>query len=139
MCTAWGNPTYNPRGWKGPCYLMTDAHHDNFKDFIEQTRWENYGRGRDPRCEDCMVHGGYEASAVMGGNKKLGDTWKMLSWTVSGKMGGLLGEPTGREKKNNGHGNGHSNGHGNDGNGNATKRVIPVAAAQQGDEVFRIL
>jgi hypothetical protein len=54
-------------------------------------------------------------------------------------MGGLLGEPTEREKKNNGHGNGHSNGHGNGGNGNATKRVIPVAPAQQGDEVFRIL
>ena len=35
MCTAWGNPTYNPRGWKGPCYLMTDKHHSSFKDLIE--------------------------------------------------------------------------------------------------------
>jgi hypothetical protein len=134
---AWGNPTYNPRGWKGPCYLMTDAHHDNFKDFIEQTPWEKYGRGRDPRCEDCMVHAGYEASAVLGGNKKLGDTWKMLSWTVSGKMGGLLGEPTERERRTNGPGNGHSND--GSGNGSVPKRVIPVAPAQQGDEVFRIL
>src|ERR1700722_6510330 len=140
MCTAWGMPTYNPRGWKGPCYLMTDAHHETFKDLIEKTPWEQYGRGRDPRCEDCMVHVGFEASAVLGGNKKLGDTWKMLSWTVSGKMGGLLGEPTEREKKANGHGNGHSNGHGNgSGNNNIPKRVIPVAPAQQGDEVFRIL
>ena len=40
MCTAWGNPTYNPRGWKGPCYLMTDAHHDTFKEFIDNTPWE---------------------------------------------------------------------------------------------------
>ena len=83
MCTAWGNPTYNPRGWKGPCYLMTDQHHATFKEFIENTPWEKYGRGRDPRCRDCMVHAGYEASAVIGGNKKLGDTWKMLKWQFS--------------------------------------------------------
>jgi len=137
MCTAWGNPTYNPRGWKGPCYLMTDAHHDNFKDFIANTPWEKYGRGRDPRCEDCMVHAGYEASAVLGGNKKLGDTWKMLSWTVSGKMGGLIGKPT----EGRGNGNGHSNGHGNgNGNGKTPTRAVPLApAAQEQDEVFRIL
>lgn len=131
MCTAWGNPTYNPRGWKGPCYLMTDAHHDNFKDFISQTPWENYGRGRDPRCEDCMVHAGYEASAVLGGNKKLGDTWKMLRWTLSGKMGGLLGEP-GRARSS---GNGHSNGH-----GVAQNQHGPTASPpQREEEVFRIL
>ncbi len=140
MCTAWGNPTYNPRGWKGPCYLMTDAHHATFKEFIDNTPWEKYGRGRDPRCEDCMVHAGYEASAVLGGNKKLGDTWKMLTWTLSGKMGGLIGEPTERElqAKANGQGNGNSH---SDGNGyGSSKRVIPVAPSnQQQDEVFRIL
>ena len=132
MCTAWGMPTYNPRGWKGPCYLMTDEHHETFKGLIEDTPWEKYGRGRDPRCEDCMVHVGYEASAVLGGNKKLGDTWKMLSWTLSGKMGGA--------KAKSANGSGHGNGHGN-GNGNGSaKRVIPVApAVQQQDEVFRIL
>lgn len=83
MCTAWGNPTYNPRGWKGPCYLMTDAHHATFKDLIEKTPWEKYGRGRDPRCEDCMVHAGYEPSAVLGANRKLGDNWKLLKWQFS--------------------------------------------------------
>jgi hopanoid biosynthesis associated radical SAM protein HpnH len=139
MCTAWGNPTFNPRGWKGPCYLMTDAHHDNFKDFMANTEWEKYGRGRDPRCEDCMVHAGYEASAVLGGNKKLGDTWKMLSWTLSGKMGGLIGKPA--EKKRNGHSNGHGNGNGHsNGSGSSQKRAVAIApAAQQQDEVFRIL
>jgi hopanoid biosynthesis associated radical SAM protein HpnH len=140
MCTAWGNPTYNPRGWKGPCYLMTDAHHATFKEFIDNTPWEKYGRGRDPRCEDCMVHAGYEASAVLGGNKKLGDTWKMLTWTLSGKMGGLIGEPNERElqAKANAQGNGSSH---SDGNGyGSSKRVIPVAPSnQQQDEVFRIL
>ncbi|PYS54674.1 MAG: adenosyl-hopene transferase HpnH [Acidobacteria bacterium] len=83
MCTAWGNPTFNPRGWKGPCYLMTDAHHATFKDLIEKTPWEKYGRGRDPRCEDCMVHAGYEPSAVLGANRKLGDSWKLLKWQFS--------------------------------------------------------
>jgi hopanoid biosynthesis associated radical SAM protein HpnH len=83
MCTAWGNPTYNPRGWKGPCYLITDAHFATFKDLMEKTPWEKYGRGRDPRCEHCMVHVGYEASAVLGANRKLGDGWKMLKWQIS--------------------------------------------------------
>lgn len=141
MCTAWGNPTYNPRGWKGPCYLMTDAHHQTFRELIEKTPWEKYGRGRDPRCEDCMVHAGYEASAVLGGNKKLGDTWKMLSWTFSGKMGGLLKDKPVRANGNgNGNGNGHRNHHA-DGNGNraAQSPAAVTPAAPEENEVFRIL
>jgi len=82
QCTAWGNPTFNPQGWKGPCYLMTDAHSKTYKEFIEKTPWENYGYGRDPRCQDCMVHVGYEPSAVLGGNHRLGDGWKMLKWQM---------------------------------------------------------
>jgi hopanoid biosynthesis associated radical SAM protein HpnH len=127
MCTAWGNPTYNPRGWKGPCYLMTDGHYATFKEFIENVPWEKYGRGRDPRCEDCMVHAGYEASAVLGGNKKLGDTWKMLYWTLSGKMGGILKDGPSRAN-----GNGHG-GNGRDAFGQ------PASLSPQQDEVFRIL
>jgi hopanoid biosynthesis associated radical SAM protein HpnH len=134
MCTAWGNPTYNPRGWKGPCYLMTDAHHETFKGLIENTPWEKYGHGRDPRCEDCMVHAGYEASAVLGGNKKLGDTWKMLTWTLSGKMGGLKG---GKPAKANGaNGNGHSNGHEK---GAVLAHAGAGAPVTKDNEVFRIL
>jgi hopanoid biosynthesis associated radical SAM protein HpnH len=86
-CTAWGNPTYNPRGWKGPCYLMTDAHHATFAEFMANTPWEKYGRGRDPRCEDCMVHVGYEPSAVLGANRSLGDSWKLLTWQLTGRTG----------------------------------------------------
>ncbi len=84
MCTAWGNPTYNPRGWKAPCYLITDGHHATFKEFIENTNWDHYGRGRDPRCEHCMVHVGYEPSAVLGANRRLGDTWRLFKWQLSG-------------------------------------------------------
>jgi len=104
MCTAWGNPTYNPRGWKGPCYLITDKHHATFKEFIENTPWEKYGRGRDPRCADCMVHVGYEPSAVLGSNRTLPDTWKLLKW----QLGGMRNK-NGHNGRN---GNGKHNGNG---------------------------
>jgi hopanoid biosynthesis associated radical SAM protein HpnH len=81
-CTAWANPTYNTRGWKGPCYLITDAHHQTFAEFIEKTPWEKYGYGKDPRCEHCMVHCGYEPSAALGVNRKLGDSLKMALWAL---------------------------------------------------------
>ena len=79
-CTAWGNPTRNIKGWKGPCYLITDIHHASFDDLLNKTPWEKYGYGKDPRCENCMVHAGYEASAALGVNGKLGDTLKMIKW-----------------------------------------------------------
>jgi hopanoid biosynthesis associated radical SAM protein HpnH len=79
-CTAWGNPTRNIKGWKGPCYLITDIHHQSFDDLLNKTEWEKYGHGKDPRCQDCMVHSGYEASAALGVNSRLGDTFKMIKW-----------------------------------------------------------
>jgi hopanoid biosynthesis associated radical SAM protein HpnH len=83
QCTAWGNPTRNIKGWKGPCYLITDRHHRTFRELIDNTPWERYGRGNDPRCEHCMVHCGYEPSAALGVNKKFGDTLKMMMWQLS--------------------------------------------------------
>jgi hopanoid biosynthesis associated radical SAM protein HpnH len=82
-CTAWGNPTRNVKGWKGPCYLITDEHHASFRDLMDNTEWDNYGRGKDPRCEHCMVHCGYEPSAALGVNRKLGDSLKMLMWQLA--------------------------------------------------------
>jgi hopanoid biosynthesis associated radical SAM protein HpnH len=82
-CTAWGNPTRNVKGWKGPCYLITDAHHATFQELMDNTPWDSYGYGKDPRCEHCMVHCGYEPSAALGVNKKLGDSLKMLLWQLS--------------------------------------------------------
>jgi hopanoid biosynthesis associated radical SAM protein HpnH len=82
-CTAWGNPTRNVRGWKGPCYLITDEHHATFRDLMDNTPWEEYGYGKDPRCEHCMVHCGYEPSAALGVNGRLGDTLKMLLWQLT--------------------------------------------------------
>jgi hopanoid biosynthesis associated radical SAM protein HpnH len=82
-CTAWGNPTRNTRGWKGPCYLITDEHHATFRDLMDNTDWDSYGHGKDPRCEHCMVHCGYEPSAALGVNGRLGDSLKMLLWQLS--------------------------------------------------------
>jgi hopanoid biosynthesis associated radical SAM protein HpnH len=82
-CTAWASPTRNLKGWKGPCYLITDTHHESFDDLLNKTPWDNYGYGRDPRCENCMVHVGYEMSAAVGVNSRLGDTLKMIKWQVT--------------------------------------------------------
>jgi hopanoid biosynthesis associated radical SAM protein HpnH len=90
-CTAWGNPTYNPRGWKGPCYLITDGHYASFKEFMESTPWEKYGPGNDPRCEHCMVHVGFEPSAVLGANRTFPDTWKLLKWQLTKPKNGHNG------------------------------------------------
>lgn len=90
-CAAWGNPTYNPRGWKAPCYLITDGHYATFEKFMEETPWEKYGRGRDPRCEHCMVHVGYEPSAVLGARRQFSDMWRLLKWQLSGSNNGAKG------------------------------------------------
>ncbi len=82
-CTAWGNPTRNVKGWKGPCYLITDHHHATFQDLMDNTDWDSYGYGNDPRCEHCMMHCGYEPSAALGVNSRLGDSLKMLMWQLS--------------------------------------------------------
>lgn len=84
MCTAWGTPTYNTKGWKAPCYLLTDGHYSTFKEYINETPWDKYGYGRDPRCENCLVHSGYDTSAASGQNAKFGDTWKLLAFTLFG-------------------------------------------------------
>ncbi len=81
-CTAWGNPTYNVKGWKGPCYLITDAHYATFEEFMTRTPWETYGHGNDPRCEHCMMHCGYEPSAALGINAQRGDIRKLITWAL---------------------------------------------------------
>lgn len=64
QCTPWGNPNYSVLGWQKPCYLMADGYAASFQELMTETDWDRYGTGRDPRCADCMVHCGYEASAV---------------------------------------------------------------------------
>ena len=64
-CTPWGMPTFNLFGWQKPCYLLQDGYADTFAELMESTAWENYGtESGNPKCANCMVHSGYEASAV---------------------------------------------------------------------------
>lgn len=64
-CTAWGIPSYSLYGWQRPCYLMSDGYTKTYRELIETTDWASYGRGRDPRCANCMAHCGYEPTAVL--------------------------------------------------------------------------
>jgi len=64
-CTPWSNPTYNVFGWQRPCYLLVDeGYADSFADLMATTEWERYGTGRNPKCNNCMAHCGYEGTAV---------------------------------------------------------------------------
>jgi hopanoid biosynthesis associated radical SAM protein HpnH len=63
-CTAWAIPSYSLLGWQRPCYLLDDGYVQTYKELIEDTDWNAFGRGNDPRCENCMAHCGYEPSAV---------------------------------------------------------------------------
>jgi hypothetical protein len=83
-CTAWAIPTYNVRGWKAPCYLMTDGHYAGYQEMLREVDWEQYGVvdgvARDSRCENCMVHCGYDPSGALGTNYQPGDNWKNFTY-----------------------------------------------------------
>jgi hopanoid biosynthesis associated radical SAM protein HpnH len=65
-CTAWGIPSYSVFGWQRPCYLMADgAYAKTYAELVAETEWSRYGRGRHPKCANCMAHCGYEPTAVM--------------------------------------------------------------------------
>ena len=63
-CTPWGNPTRNIFGWQRPCYLLGEGYASSFRELMDETDWDAYGTGNYEKCADCMVHSGYEASAV---------------------------------------------------------------------------
>ncbi len=82
-CTPWGMPTYNIFGWQKPCYLLQDGYADTFTELMETTEWSNYGtESGNPKCANCMVHSGYEASGVnytFGSLKGLWETMKAMT------------------------------------------------------------
>jgi hopanoid biosynthesis associated radical SAM protein HpnH len=78
-CTPWGNPTYNIFGWQKPCYLLQEGYVDTFRELIEQTAWEGYGRASgNPKCQQCMVHCGYEPTAVNHTFSSFGGLWSTI-------------------------------------------------------------
>ena len=79
-CTPWGNPTRNIFGWQMPCYLLSDGYAATYKELIETTDWDKYGEGNDARCAHCMVHCGFEPTAVIDTIK---NPLKALSFMVS--------------------------------------------------------
>jgi hopanoid biosynthesis associated radical SAM protein HpnH len=77
-CTAWGIPSYSLFGWQRPCYLMSDGYAQTYRELVESTDWSKYGRGRDPRCENCMAHCGYEPTAVLQTTRSLRQSLRAL-------------------------------------------------------------
>ncbi|MFQ5863286.1 MAG: adenosyl-hopene transferase HpnH [Candidatus Brocadiales bacterium] len=82
-CTPWGNPTRNTLGWKSPCYLITDKHFPTYKELMEKTDWEYYRSGKDPRCKNCMMHCGFEASVILEGVSGVSDMLEMAKWSFT--------------------------------------------------------
>ncbi|GHF38028.1 hopanoid biosynthesis associated radical SAM protein HpnH [Amycolatopsis bartoniae] len=73
-CTPWGIPSYSLLGWQRPCYLLDDGYAKTFRELIEETEWDKFGRGKDPRCANCMAHCGYEPTAVIATTSSLKET-----------------------------------------------------------------
>jgi len=73
-CTPWGIPSYSLLGWQRPCYLLDDSYAATYQELLDTTDWDAFGRGRDPRCANCMAHCGYEPSAVLATTESLRET-----------------------------------------------------------------
>jgi hopanoid biosynthesis associated radical SAM protein HpnH len=87
-CTPWGMPARNIFGWQKPCYLLGEGYAKTFKELMEDTAWEEYGTGNYEKCADCMVHSGYEATAVM---DSVARPWKLAKLALAGiKTEGLM-------------------------------------------------
>jgi hopanoid biosynthesis associated radical SAM protein HpnH len=80
-CTPWSNPTRNVFGWQKPCYLLGEGFVRSFKELMETTEWDSYGTGRYEKCADCMVHCGYEGTAV---DDTFSRPWKALKVALFG-------------------------------------------------------
>jgi hopanoid biosynthesis associated radical SAM protein HpnH len=80
-CTPWGNPTRTYFGWQRPCYLLGEGYAKSFKELMETTDWDRYGTGNYEKCADCMVHSGYEASAV---SETIRRPWKAAAQVLRG-------------------------------------------------------
>jgi hopanoid biosynthesis associated radical SAM protein HpnH len=78
QCTPWGSPNYGIFGWQRPCYLFGDGYARTFRELLETTDWDRYGTGRHPKCADCMMHCGYEPTAVADGMATMGNVLRSI-------------------------------------------------------------
>ena len=81
VCTPWGKPTRNVFGWQRPCYLLGEGYAKTYAELMDTTEWDKYGTGNYEKCADCMVHSGYEATAVVDAVTK---PWKVLAVAMKG-------------------------------------------------------
>ena len=80
-CAAWANPTRNVKGWKGPCYLLTDRHFATWREMVAETDWTRIGPGNDVRCGHCLMHCGFEPAVVLFANR-FRDLLRMAIWQM---------------------------------------------------------
>ena len=80
-CTPWGNPTRTIFGWQRPCYLLGEGYARTFKELMESTDWDRFGVGNYEKCADCMVHSGFEATAVA---DAIRSPWKLVRLALTG-------------------------------------------------------
>jgi len=83
-CSPWSTVTRTPLGWKGPCYLIGDRWPATFAELMQTTDWDYWESRQDPRCANCAMHSGFEASVVRELPRHPGDLWRMFAWTLFG-------------------------------------------------------
>jgi hypothetical protein len=82
-CSPWSTVTYTPNGWKGPCYLIGKTWSPTFDEFWNGTDWAYWESRKDPLCQNCLMHSGFEASVVMELPKHPGDMVRMIAWNLA--------------------------------------------------------
>jgi hopanoid biosynthesis associated radical SAM protein HpnH len=78
-CTPWGVPSYSLLGWQRPCYLLDDGYAKTWQELLDTTDWDAFGRGKDPRCDNCMAHCGYEPTAVLATTESLRESLRAFA------------------------------------------------------------
>jgi hopanoid biosynthesis associated radical SAM protein HpnH len=84
-CTPWGNPTRTPKGWKGPCYLIEGSYYPSWREFWNGVDWNYWESRQDPRCQNCLMHSGFEPSVVRKLGERPADVWTMVKWGLQSR------------------------------------------------------
>lgn len=84
QCSPWSTVTFTPLGWKGPCYLIGERYYDNWEEFWNGVNWAYWEQRKDPRCANCMMHSGFEASAVREASRSPKDLIALAKWNLTG-------------------------------------------------------
>ena len=84
LCSPWASPNRTPKGWKGPCYVLTDGYYDTFQELMDRTDWDSLGPGCDDRCEHCQIHSGFEPTVATGRGLTFRDQMSVIKWNLFG-------------------------------------------------------